>query len=209
MERSTTIFSPDGKKKSVETDAVDDNNNTWKIKASFSGSSAIIVHVIQGKNAWHFCDSYWLLRDKLASIGKAIGIRKGDSAEAKAWMSERFGRTITDFEELTQSEKTIFYSELPQAILTDYNRTDCEILWKAIQQFEEEIVELGWAVAADHSLDRHDPVPPGLPEEGHLHLREAQRHLRAVLLRQQGRGHLAQRRGLPHIRHQLLVSVLP
>jgi hypothetical protein len=141
--RSTTIFSPDGKKKSVETDAVDDNNNTWKIKASFSGSSAIIVHVIQGKNAWHFCDSYWLLRDKLASIGKAIGIRKGDSAEAKAWMSERFGRAITDFEELTQSEKTIFYSEVPQDILTDYNRTDCEILWKAIQQFEEEIVGLG------------------------------------------------------------------
>ena len=142
-ERGRTTYSPDGKKKSVEHETVDVNNNTWKIKASFSGSSAIIVHVIQGKNAWHFCDSYWLLRDKLASIGKAIGIKKGDSAEAKAWMSERFGRTIADFEELTQPEKTIFYSELPQDILTDYNRTDCEILWKAIQQFETEIVDLG------------------------------------------------------------------
>ena len=137
-ERSKTVYSVDGKKKTVETD-----NGTWKIKASFSGSSAIIVHVIKGKNAWHFCDSYWLLRDKLANIGKAIGIRKGDSAEAKAWMSEKFGRTITDFEELTQVEKTIFYTELPYPILVDYNKTDCEILWKAIAQFEEEIVSLG------------------------------------------------------------------
>jgi len=137
-ERSKTVYSADGTKKTVETD-----NGTWKIKASFSGSSAIIVHVIKGKNAWHFCDSYWLLRDKLANIGKAIGIRKGDSAEAKAWMTERFKRTITDFDELTQVEKTIFYTEIPQAILVDYNRTDCEILWKAIAQFEEEIVGLG------------------------------------------------------------------
>jgi hypothetical protein len=29
-----------------------------RVKASFSGSSAIIVHVIRGKNSWHFCDSY-------------------------------------------------------------------------------------------------------------------------------------------------------
>ena len=137
-ERSRTIYSPDGKRKTVETDS-----GSWKIKASFSGSSAIIVHVIKGKNAWHFCDSYWLLRDKLANIGKAIGIRKGDSPEAKAWMTERFGRSITDFDTLSQSEKTIFYAEVPQAILIDYNKIDCEILWKAIAQFEEEIVELG------------------------------------------------------------------
>lgn len=137
-ERSKTTYSPDGKKKTVETD-----NGTWKIKASFSGSSAIIVHVIKGKNAWHFCDSYWLLRDKLANIGKAIGIKKGDSPEAKAWMTERFGRSITDFDTLTQSETVIFYAEVPQAILIDYNKIDCEILWKAIAQFEEEIVSLG------------------------------------------------------------------
>ena len=142
-DRSTTTYSPDGSKKSVEHKTVDACNTTWQIKASFSGSSAIIVHVIQGKNAWHFCDSYWLLRDKLASIGKAIGIRKGDSAEAKEWMFYRFGRQISDFEELSQPEKTIFYRELPQDILTDYNKTDCEILWKAIRHFEDEIVGLG------------------------------------------------------------------
>jgi len=137
-EKSSTVYSVDGKKKTVETD-----NGTWQIKASFSGSSAIIVHVIKGKNAWHFCDSYWLLRDKLDNIGKAIGIRKGDSVEAKAWMSERFGRTITDFDTLSQTERKIFYGEVPYPILVGYNRIDCEILWKAIAQFENEIVELG------------------------------------------------------------------
>ena len=137
-ERSKTVISPDGKKKTTETD-----NGTWKIKASFSGSSAIIVHVIKGKNAWHFCDSYWLLRDKLANIGKAIGLLKGDSPEAKAWMTERFGRVIEDFDKLSQKEKTIFYAEVPMPILIGYNKIDCEILWKAIAQFEEEIVGLG------------------------------------------------------------------
>ena len=137
-ERSTTTYGPDGKKSMVEL-----RTREWKIKASFSGSSAIIVHVIQGKNAWHFCDSYWLLRDKLANIGKAIGIKKGDSAEAKAWMSQRFGRQIDDFDALSQPEKTIFYREVPLDILIDYNKTDCEILWKAVAQFEEEIVGLG------------------------------------------------------------------
>jgi predicted peroxiredoxin len=138
VERSSTAYSPDGKTKEYEH-----CSGSWKIKASFSGSSAIIIHVINGKNAWHFCDSYWLLRDKLSSIGKAIGIRKGDSEEAKAWMSKRLGRTITDFEELSQPEKVIFYAEVPQDILTEYNKTDCEILWKAIAAFEEEIVGLG------------------------------------------------------------------
>ena len=116
---------------------------SWQIKASFSGSSAIIIHVIKGKNAWHFIDSYWLLRDKLASIGKAIGVLKGDSSEAKAWMSDRFGREIADFEELSQPEKVIFYRDVPMPILIGYNRTDCEILWKAIDQFEKEIFALG------------------------------------------------------------------
>ena len=82
---STTTIGEDGEKN------VEFKSGAWQIKASFSGSSAIIIHVIKGKNAWHFVDSYWLLRDKLASIGKAIGVLKGDSPEAKAWMSERFG----------------------------------------------------------------------------------------------------------------------
>ncbi len=136
--RSHSSYGPDGKKKVEEM-----TGRSWKIKAAFSGSSAIIVHVIQGKNAWHFCDSYWLLRDKLASIGKAIGIKKGDDPRALAWMTERFGRPIKDFEELSRAEKTIFYAEVPDDILVLYNKLDCEILWKAVAQFEDEIVSLG------------------------------------------------------------------
>ena len=133
--KSTTTIDKDGNKH------VEHKTGTWKIKASFSGSSAIIIHVIKGKNAWHFVDSYWLLRDKLANIGKAIGIAKGDTVEAKAWMSERFGRGVEDFDDLSQPEKVIFYREVPFPILRDYNRLDCEILWKAIKQFEDEIYE--------------------------------------------------------------------
>ena len=139
--RSRTTWGPNGEKRSEEIEAA--AGRCWKIKASFSGSSAIIVTVSSGKNAWHFCDSYWLLRDKLANIGKAIGIKKGDSPEAKKWMSERFGREIDDFDTLSQKEKTIFYREVPLDILTGYNKIDCEILWKAVAQFEDEIVSLG------------------------------------------------------------------
>jgi hypothetical protein len=141
--RSKSTYGPDGKKVAEDVEGSDEGGRSWKIKASFSGSSAIIVHVIQGKNAWHFCDSYWLLRDKLANIGKAIGIKKGDSPEAKKWMSERFGREVDDFDTLSQAEKTVFYAEVPLDILVGYNKIDCEILWKAVAQFEDEIVGLG------------------------------------------------------------------
>lgn len=141
--RSSTSYAPDGNKTKESASGVTASGKEWKIKASFSGSSAIIVHVIQGKNAWHFCDSYWLLRDKLASIGKAIGVKKGDDPRALAWMSERFGRPIKDFEELTRDEKRIFYGEVPDDILELYNKLDCAILWKAVAQFEDEIVSLG------------------------------------------------------------------
>lgn len=115
----------------------------WKVRASFSGSSAIIVHVQRGKHQWHFVDSYWLLRDKLANIGRAIGVKKGDDPRALDWMSKRFGRRVEDFDDLGRTEKTIFYAEVPLDILILYNKIDCEILWKAIAQFEDEIVGLG------------------------------------------------------------------
>jgi hypothetical protein len=141
--RSRSTYAPSGERQSEEIRAVGEAGRCWKIRASFSGSSAIIVHVASGKHAWHFVDSYWLLRDKLANIGKAIGIKKGDSPEARAWMRERFGREVEDFDALSRAEKTIFYTEVPLPILTDYNKIDCEILWRAIAAFEEEIVGLG------------------------------------------------------------------
>jgi hypothetical protein len=141
--RSTATFAPGGERLAEEVRALDADGRCWKIRASFSGSSAIIVHVSSGKNAWHFVDSYWLLRDKLANIGKAIGIKKGDSPAARAWMSQRFGRQVDDFDTLSREEKRIFYAEVPIEILTEYNRIDCEILWKAVAAFEAEIVGLG------------------------------------------------------------------
>jgi hypothetical protein len=140
--RSTTTFAPGGERLSEEVDGVV-GGRCWKIRASFSGSSAIIVHVASGKNAWHFVDSYWLLRDKLANIGKAIGLTKGDTPEAMRWMSERFGRVVSDFDTLTRTEKVIFYAEVPFEILRSYNQIDCKILWLAVAAFEEEIVGLG------------------------------------------------------------------
>jgi len=140
--RGRTTYAQDGLRREEEVRSTDREGREWRIRASFSGSSAIIVHVSQGKNAWHFCDSYWLLRDKLASIGKAIGLKKGDDPRALAWMSERFGRQIKDFEELKRDEKRVFYAEAPVDILTLYNKLDCEILWRAIAQFEDEIVGL-------------------------------------------------------------------
>jgi len=42
---------------------------SYRVRASFSGASAIIIHVTRGKNSWHFIDSYWLLRDSLRALG--------------------------------------------------------------------------------------------------------------------------------------------
>lgn len=143
-ERSSVTYGPDGARRSEERRGFDpQTGQEWQVKASFSGSSAIIVHVIRGKNAWHFVDSYWLLRDSLASIGKAIGKKKGDDPRALQWMSERFGREVKDFEALSREERRIFYAEVPTDILVLYNQIDCEILWEAVAQFEQEIVDLG------------------------------------------------------------------
>jgi len=92
----------------------------YKIKASCSGSSLIIVHVSRGKNAWHFVDSYWLLRDKLRNIGKWVGISKGNEDESEE-----------------------FYRDAPFETLREYNEVDCVILYRAIESFEEALWDLG------------------------------------------------------------------
>jgi len=132
--------------------AVSDDGPTWQVRASFSGSSAIIVHVSRGKNAWHFIDSYWLLRDKLASIGSALKIEKGDSPQSIAFLKKRFGKSKLD--ELTQEELESFFRDAPIEVLTAYNRVDCEILWKAIYQFEREVQEIGRSRGAEGQLQQ-------------------------------------------------------
>lgn len=113
----------------------------WKVRASFSGSSAIIINISKGKNAWHFIDSYWLLRDKLSKIGESIGIKKGGTPEAVAYLQKCFNKL--DLDTLSKRELEAFYSDAPLDVLISYNRGDCEILWKAIASFEEEMWSLG------------------------------------------------------------------
>lgn len=86
-----------------------------EIKASFSGSSAIIVKVRRGRYQWTFVDSFWLFGVALAKVAKWIGMEKGS----------------VDFE-------TEDFQQL-----VEYNRLDCVILWKAIDAFETAIYELG------------------------------------------------------------------
>jgi len=126
-DRTSMTREPDPELKARGVDLVTDyGRGSYRVRASFSGSSAIIVHVSRGKNAWHFIDSYWLLRDKLENIGKAIGIEKG--AKEKR---------------MTQAEARDFYSNAPTDELTAYNKVDCEILWKSIKAFEDELLDLG------------------------------------------------------------------
>lgn len=98
----------------------------YQIKSSFSGSSAIIVTVKVGKKRWFFIDSYWLLRDKLESIGKHLGMNKLAAEERK-----------------TAKERRKFYAEAPLSVLMPYLEQDCRILYEAITKFEEYVLSIG------------------------------------------------------------------
>lgn len=115
----------------------------YAVKASFSGSSAIIVHVgkgfssravaLQGNalghDVFHFVDSYWLLRDTLRNIGKSIGLEKG-------------GVELTN--DGTDEEKTkAWFRDVDLRELVAYNEQDCVILWKAIDQFQMKLWQYG------------------------------------------------------------------
>ncbi len=92
----------------------------YKIEASFSGSSAIIVHIRKGKNVWHFIDSFWLLKSSLRDIGKWIGIDKGNADGTED-----------------------FYRDASFLELMKYNEVDCVILYRAIEMFERTLYDLG------------------------------------------------------------------
>lgn len=89
-------------------------NPAYEVSAAFSGSSAIIVRVKRGRYTWTFLDSLWTLRASLAEIGKLIGMLKG----SVAW-------------------------DAPLNVLADYNEQDCKILWHALDQFQDLIIDLG------------------------------------------------------------------
>lgn len=103
-------------------------SNCFDVRASFSGSSAIIAHIRQGKNSWHFVDSYWLFRDSLASIGRSIGRHKTGPKALD-------GASAEDIKE--------WYRSAPLSELVPYNKNDCQILWEGIDRFENAVFELG------------------------------------------------------------------
>lgn len=89
-------------------------NDAYSVEGSFSGSSAVRVKVKRDELAWHFVDSYWTLRASLKKIGDLLGMPKGECA----W-------------------------DAPLPELTTYNEQDCRILYEALEQFEQIILELG------------------------------------------------------------------
>ncbi len=103
-------------------------HQVFEVKASFSGSSAIIVHIKfkNSKNVFHFIDSYWLLRTSLAKIGAWIGMGKLDAEKRR-----------------TKAEIKDYYTNTPFEELRVYNQRDCEILWKAIDHFENVLLDMG------------------------------------------------------------------
>ena len=126
LQRSQVVYDAANEKREETIVASDKKGVPWTIKASFSGSSAILIHVTRGKNTWHFIDSYWLFRDKLSKIGESIGIKKVDEDKRR-----------------TPEETRRYYAETPLNILIPYNKVDCEILWKAVAEFEKEVMSLG------------------------------------------------------------------
>jgi len=124
--RILSVFDGNNQKREESVTGSDKVGDTWNIKASFSGSSAILIHVSKGKNSWHFVDSYWLFRDKLSKIGESIGINKVDEDKRR-----------------TPEETRLYYANTPLSDLIPYNKVDCEILWKAVAEFEREVVSLG------------------------------------------------------------------
>src|SRR5260221_78174 len=84
------------------------------VQACFSGASAVLVHVSDGRNKWTFADSYFLMRDSLKKIGKTVGLEKLECA-----------------------------FDAPIAQLREYNERDCEIPWRGIHMLKDAVESLG------------------------------------------------------------------
>lgn len=104
---------------------------SYSMTGSMSGSACIIAHIKRGDHVWHFVDSYWLLRSPLREIAKAIGM-------------EKTGPT----DKMNEEEVKEWYRNVDQKTLEDYNEQDCVILWKAIREAQNTILELGGQLQA-------------------------------------------------------------
>lgn len=125
----------------------------FEVSASLAGSSAIIVKVKRGNNVWTFCDSFWLFRTSLRKIGESMGLYKGGGEDFRCPGVDdrkiripriRDGKRVGTKDVLSCGHEPgtcMFYAPMP--LLLEYNQRDCEILWKAIARFENEVLELG------------------------------------------------------------------
>lgn len=103
----------------------------FAMEASFSGSSAIICNIERGRSRWTFADSFWLMRDSLATIGRSLGMDKG-GGDYYCSSYPACGH---------KAKKCIFWAPFP--ILKEYNALDCIILYKGLRRFEDQLLDLG------------------------------------------------------------------
>lgn len=111
---------------------------SWSLDAKFSGSAAIIAKIRHQRHLWLFLDSYWLFRDSLKSIGKSLGMPKGEPVPDP----DEYG--ITDEEHKSRKRRLLYwYAHAPWEELRAYNEQDCRILWYAIDRFQSELMDMG------------------------------------------------------------------
>jgi hypothetical protein len=88
-----------------------------QVRAAFANSTAIAFRVkdAEGREA-SFVDSASLLKTSVKRLGELVGLAKGDlwGSKDKGWEAER-----------------------------DYNRDDCEIVWRGLHKLEERLQALG------------------------------------------------------------------
>jgi hypothetical protein len=107
---------------------------SYSARGASSGSSVICATIKRGRYSWHLLDSFWLLKDSLAKIGKWIGEPKGDP-----W--KRLCNESCEADCRKHAKE--WYAEAPMAELIEYNRQDCITLWQAIKQFQMTLLDLG------------------------------------------------------------------
>jgi hypothetical protein len=121
-----------------------------RLEASFSGSSAIVVKVHWKKTVYTFLDSYWLLRDKLAHLAPFTDIKKDrgafrcDSYPACGHVGRACETAPACGCEVGPEPLCMFRAPLP--ILRDYNERDCKILYRALELFQETLLDMGTAM---------------------------------------------------------------
>jgi hypothetical protein len=87
----------------------------FRVSGAFSGASAIIVDIEKNGYKWTLVDSLWTIRASLREIGRWLKMDKGE----------------VDFDTSNIHE------------LAEYNEQDCRILYHAIKEMENIVIDLG------------------------------------------------------------------